>query len=97
MIYRSGEAMLELSRRSDVVKQSLADTIGCILLARFDSSPAVRKIWNQVFEEGTSAVMSATLRLYWPEILSTVVSALSGSVWRLRLSAAKVLVDVSVF
>ncbi len=74
----------------------MIDSIACMTLARFDASPCVRKIWRQVWDEATSGSMSATLRMFWPEMLTGILTSLDGNSWRLKLSAAKVITEVFI-
>ena len=54
------------------------------------------KVWVQVWEEATSGALSSVPRMFGNEILDGVVLYLESSIWRLRRSAAAIVVEVQM-
>ncbi len=83
-----------MTRRSEVVRNSMSTVIPCVMLARYDTSASVRRVWGLVWEEATSGVLSSVLRLYSLDIFTLCVKVLEGASWRLKQCAARVIVEV---
>eukprot|EP00301_Raphidiophrys_heterophryoidea_P004227 c11852_g1_i1.p1 GENE.c11852_g1_i1~~c11852_g1_i1.p1 ORF type:complete len:1539 (-),score=491.48 c11852_g1_i1:69-4685(-) len=90
----SGTCLLEITRRSEAIRGSMGTVVGCMALARHDSSPSVRRVWRGVWDEATSDALASMIRMYATEMIGASMTALQRS-WRLKRSAACVLTEIA--
>jgi|AntAceMinimDraft_1070359.scaffolds.fasta_scaffold03942_4 proteasome component ECM29 len=79
---------LELSRSaSDALQSHAAAVLPMAFVGRFDDAPAVKKRWEEVWEENASGA-SSTLRLYLDEVWAKCASRLSSAQYQQKKQGA---------
>lgn len=90
----SAQLALELSRTApDALNPQKTLVLPISFVGSFDSEEAGKSEWTEVWSENSGGV-SASLRVYLPEILSLTMSYLKSAKFQRKRQAAEVLIDI---